>query len=136
MLSEKQVEAVEETAAELNRRRTQQPAPSEPAAAQPAQQSEDNPDRAWAKENLRWRDGFPLLDIANAMRVLDRHEDFKGRFRYSEALNKVLDKGSVMLDWRVLEVCADIQERFLPNISEAAVRGALVVNGNRNSEKK
>jgi len=136
MLSEKQVEAVEETAAELNRRRAQQPAPSEPAAAQPAQQSEDNPDRAWAKENLRWRDGHALLDIANAMRVLDRHEEYKGRFRYNDDLGKVLDKGSIMLDWRILEVCADIQERFMPGISETAVRGALIVSGNRNNAKK
>jgi hypothetical protein len=131
MLSEKQVEAVEQTAAELNRRRAQQPAGAQP----PAQSEDDNPDRVWAKENLRWRDGFPLLDIANAMRVLDRHEDYKGRFRYNDDVDKVLDKGSIMLDWRVLEVCADIQERFLPDISETAVRAALTVNGNRNCLK-
>ncbi len=136
MLSEKQVEAVEKTAAELNHRRAQQPAPSEPAAAEPAQPSEDNPDRAWAKENLRWRDGFPLLDIANVMRVLDRHEEYKGRFRYNDDLGKVTDKGSIMLDWRILEVCADLQERFLPGISETVVRGALIVCGNRNCAKK
>ncbi len=132
MLSEKQVEAVEQTAAELNRRRTQKPAVTQSAA----QKSDDNPDRVWAKQNLRWRDGFPLLDIANAMRVLDRHEDFKGRFRYNDDVDKVLDKGSIMLDWRVLEVCADIQERFLPNIPENVVRAALTVNGNRNNTIK
>ncbi len=131
MLSEKQLDAVEQTTAELNRRRAQQPAPQTPA-----QQEDDNPDRAWAKQNLRWRDGFPLLDIANAMRVLDRHEDYKGRFRYNDDVDKVLDKGSIMLDWRVLEVCADIQERFLPDISETAMRAALVVSGNRNNTNK
>ncbi|NOX83440.1 MAG: hypothetical protein GXP06_10740 [Alphaproteobacteria bacterium] len=131
MLSEKQVEAVEQTAAELNRRRTQQPAGAQP----PAQREDDNPDRVWAKQNLRWRDGFALLDIANAMRVLDRHEDYKGRFRYNDDIDKVLDKGSIMLEWRVLEVCADIQERFLPDISENAIRAALTVNGNRNCLK-
>jgi hypothetical protein len=130
MLSEKQVDAVEQTAAELNRRRAQQP-----ASPTPVQLEDDNPDRVWAKQNLRWRDGFPLLDIANAMRVLDRHEDYKGRFRYNDDVDKVLDKGSIMLDWRVLEVCAEIQERFLPDISEAAMRAALTVNGNRNCLK-
>jgi hypothetical protein len=130
MLSEKQVEAVEQTEAELKRRRTQQP-----ASQSPAQHEDDNPDRVWAKQNLRWRDGFPLLDIANAMRVLDRHEDYKGRFRYNDDVDKVLDKGSIMLDWRVLEVCAEIQERFLPDISETAMRAALTVNGNRNCLK-
>jgi hypothetical protein len=131
MLSEKQLEAVEQTAAELNRRRTQKPEEAQPVAEKP----DDDPDRVWAKENLRWRDGFALLDIANAMRVLDRHEDYKGRFRYNDDVDKVLDKGSIMLDWRILEVCADIQERFLPDISETAVRAALTVNGNRNCVK-
>ncbi len=135
MLSEKAIEAVEETAAELNRRRSHNPATAE-GSTEPAKRREANPDQLWAKKNLRFRDGRPLLDIANMMRIFERHEEYKGRFRYNETLNKVLDKGSLMLDWRIMEVCADVQERFLPEVPETVVRNALIVMGNRNGISK
>lgn len=93
-------------------------------------------DERWARENLRWRGDQPVLDMANVLRILDGHEEFAGRFRYNDNLNKVMDKGAVMLDWRLAEVCAVIQERFLPEITEADVRKALLVHANRKSRKK
>lgn len=132
MLSEKQIEAVEETAETLARRRRQAVNAGERARAKTAA----SPDYVWARKNLRWQAGAPLLDIANVLRVFERHEDFNTRFRYNETLNKVLDKGSVMVEWRMLEVCAVIQERFLPGVPEAIVRSALIVAGNRKNLEK
>lgn len=129
MLSEDGVDAAAKTVADLERKRGQRPQTA--AKARPA-----SPDEVWARKNLRWKDGRPILDMANALRVLDRHEDFSGRFKYNETLSKVLDKGSVMMDWRMAEICAVIQERFLPAILEVDVRKALLIHANRNSEKK
>lgn len=89
----------------------------------------------WAKTNLRFRASEPMLDVANALRILDKHEDFQGRFRYNPAVNKVLDRGSVMLDWRVSELIAVIQERFLPEIPDDCVKQALLVHANRVIQK-
>lgn len=138
MLSEKQVDAVEQTAAELQRRRDNRPpadAGDSPktASGEPSQREKD---RAWAKKNLRFKGAEPYLDSANALRVLARHPTFAGRFKYNETLNKVMDKGTVMLDWRVSEVVAVIQERFLPEISADAVEKALIVHANRVIQKK
>lgn len=96
---------------------------------------QEDEDRAWVKTNLRLRNGEPMLDIANVLRVLERHDAFAGRFRYNNDLNKVMDRGSVMLDWRVAEVVAVIQERFLPEISEVAVQKGLLVYANRVIQK-
>ena len=93
-------------------------------------------DEAWAKANLRFQDGKPISDMANVLRVLQRHSDFEGRFVYNETLNKVLDKGEVMLDWRVSECCAVIQERFVPGVAEADVNAALVIHANRCGVRK
>ena len=89
------------------------------------------PDEAWARKSLRWREGKPVCDIANAIRILEQHPDFKGRFKYNEVLNKVLDKGTVMIEWRVNEACAVIQEGFIPAISTDCVNKALVIVANR-----
>lgn len=146
MLSENQVKAVEETAEELQRRRENRAALQKRKAAQaaavekkakaaPVKDAKEDEDLAWAKANLRFNGDEPVLDIANALRVLKRHETFAGRFRFNDTLNKVMDKGSVMLDWRVAEVVAVIQERFLPGISEAAVNKALIVHANHEIQK-
>lgn len=121
--------AAEPACAPLEERR---PAPvaSAPKPADPAE------DERWSRDNLRWRGDRPVLDMANVLRILDRHEDFAGRFRYNDSLNKVMDKGAVMLDWRLAEVCAAIQERFMPEIAEADVQRALLIHANRKSRKK
>ncbi len=138
MLSEEQVDAVEEAAAELKRRRDNRPptgARKKPNPAAGASSPKDE-DRVWARANLRFKSGGPYLDSANALRVFERHPAFAGRFKFNETLNKVMDKGTVMLDWRVCEVVAVIQERFLPEISPDAVEKALIVHANRVIQKK
>lgn len=133
MLSEDRIDAAAETVAELERKRDQRPQekPEGVRRTRPA-----SPDEIWARKNLRWKDGRPILDLANVLRVLNRHEDFAGRFKYDDTLNKVLDKGSVMLDWRLAEVCSVIQERFLPAIPESDVQKALLIHANQKSQKK
>lgn len=109
------------------------PAPSRPASRSVADPAED---QRWAREHLRWRsDDQPMLDLANVLRVLERHADFHGRFTYNPTLGRVLDKGSVVMEWRITELCSVIQERFLPEISEATVAKALLVYANRASAK-
>lgn len=90
-------------------------------------------DAKWVEENLR-RDenGQIYKDLANCLRIYERHPDFRGRFRYNDVLTKVLDKGTVMIEWRLSDLVSIIQERFIPEIPyEIAVR-ALVVAANRN----
>jgi hypothetical protein len=138
MLSEKQVDAVEQTAAELKRRREHRPAESlqEKPATVAGADKQASDDAAWARANLRFDDDKPHLDIANALRVLERHDQFKGRFKFNETLNKVMDKGTVMLEWRVAEVAAVMQERFMPGIPVDAVNQALVIHANNAMKKK
>lgn len=134
MLSDKAIKNVEQTAAELKRRREHRPAEalrSKPQPVDSKEPSQADKDLAWARENLRFRANEPFIDIANALRVLERHPEFDGRFRYNTSLKKVMDKGAVMLDWRVAEVVAVIQERFLPEITESDVNKALIVHSNR-----
>lgn len=85
----------------------------------------------WARDNLRFRDGRPLLDIANCLRIIERHPDFRGRYRYNEILCKVLDKGTVMIEWRMFEFTATLQERFLPELPFETASRALVLAANR-----
>lgn len=93
---------------------------------------EDDGDALWARENLRHaKDGRIMLDLANCLRVIELHPDFKGRYRYNDVLNKVLDKGTVMIEWRLLEFAATLQERFLPEIPYETAARALVVAANR-----
>lgn len=136
MLSEKQCDAIEETAAELARRRENAPASASDEKKKATRPRELTEDQAWARSNLRFREGKPCLDIANALRVFERHEAFSGRFKFNETLNKVMDKGAVMLDWRVSEVVAIMQERFMPEISGDVVEKALIVHANRVIQKK
>ncbi len=120
MLAEKQIETEEIGAGSAN------------AEAMPGG---DN-DLAWAKQNLRWAEGKPIPDLANILRILERHEDYKGRYIFNETLNRVLDKGNLMFEWRISECTALIQERFIPAVAESAVNNALVVCANRTGTRK
>lgn len=123
MLTEKTIDAAQCELSELDNRRVQNRGDSAPR--------EISADEAWARENLRWRDGRPLTDYANCLRVIERHDDFRGRFKYNEVINRVLDKGTVMIDWRMTEITAVIQERFIPEISIDVVSRSLVTAANR-----
>ncbi|HNR75812.1 MAG TPA: hypothetical protein PKM48_01690 [Parvularculaceae bacterium] len=92
---------------------------------------ENDGDEQWARANLREAHGRLALDIANVLRIIELHPDFKGRYKYNDTLGKVLDRGSVMIEWRVSEFVAQIQERFLPEISSEIAYKALVVAANR-----
>ena len=93
---------------------------------------EEDGDLPWARKNLRRsEDGRVLLDIANCLRVLELHPDFKGRYKFNDVLVKVLDKGTVMVEWRLVEFVAMIQERFLPEIPFDIATRALVAAANR-----
>lgn len=96
--------------------------------AAPAERSGDED---WCKANLRFGAGAPYTDIANCLRVLERHPDFKGRFKFNEMLSKVVDRGAVMVEWRINEIAAELQERFLPEVPPEMVGRALVVAANR-----
>ena len=86
-------------------------------------------DEQWARENLRWRGSEVILDLANVVRILERHQDYKGRYKYNEVLTKVMDRGSVMLEWRINDLTAILQERFMPGIPvDIVARGLLVVS--------
>lgn len=92
-------------------------------------------DEEWARLNLRFNGVRPILDLANCLRVIERHPDFKGRYRYNEVLNKVLDRGTVMIEWRMIEFAATLQDRFLPEIPFETASRALVLAANKASQK-
>lgn len=92
-------------------------------------------DERWARDNLRHAGGGVILDIANCLRVIERHPDFKGRYRYNDVLSKVLDRGTVMIEWRMSEFAAILQERFLPAIPYDIACRALVIAANRAAAK-
>ncbi len=93
-------------------------------------------DEAWASRNLRFASGKAILDLANALRVVERHGDYQGRFRYNEMINRVLDRGVVMVDWRLYEFAAEVQERFLPGLAVDVIEKALTIAANRASAKR
>jgi len=95
---------------------------------------EGSDDAQWARDNLRQADGRFLLDVANVLRIIELHPDFKGRFKYNDTLNKVVDGGAVVIEWRVSEWVAQIQERFLPGVPFEIAYRALVVAGNKASQ--
>ncbi len=103
-------------------------------AAQAGASAKD--DEVWASRNLRFAEGRAILDLANALRVVERHADYQGRFRYNEMINRVLDRGVVMVDWRLYEFTAEIQERFLPGVCGDLVDKALTIAANRASAKR
>lgn len=92
-------------------------------------------DDAWAKENLRARAEEPIPDLANVMRIFERHPDFIGRFWFNKGMGKVVDRGSVLLNWQLDEIGAVIQERFLPNVDIDVVRRGLYIAANKNALK-
>ncbi len=112
-----------------------QPAKRERAATAPVEGGASPDNAGWARENLRFDGGLVLIDLANCLRVLERHPDFAGRFRFNEMLNKVVDRGAVMVEWRINEITADLQERFLPGVAPENVSRALFIAANRASAK-
>jgi len=97
--------------------------------------AENDGDAFWVRNNLRFDGDKVLLDIANCLRVIELHPDFKGRFKYNEVLTKVLDRGTVMVEWRMGEFTAMLQERFLPGVPHEVAARALVVAANRSGVK-
>ena len=93
-------------------------------------------DAQWVRQNLRFEGGQPVMDIANVLRIFERHEDYKGRFKYNDMVNRAMDKGAVMVDWRIFELCAVVQERFLPGLDNEVMLKALIVAANKASEDK
>ncbi len=91
-------------------------------------------DQDWVKANLRFGASLPYSDLANCLRVIERHPDFKGRFKFNEMLSKVVDRGAVMVEWRIHEVAAEVQERFLPEVAPETVGRALVIAANRGAK--
>lgn len=96
---------------------------------------ENGGDAHWVRSNLRFDGDRVLLDIANCLRVIELHPDFKGRYKYNEVLAKVLDRGSVMVEWRLSEFTATLQERFMPGVPFEVAARALVVAANRSGLK-
>jgi hypothetical protein len=92
-------------------------------------------DAHWVRTHLRFDGDQVLLDIANCLRVIELHPEFKGRYKYNEILAKVLDRGSVMVEWRMSEFTAGLQERFLPGVPHEVAARALVVAANRSGVK-
>lgn len=89
-------------------------------------------DGEWAASNLRRTpEGRYFLDVANCLKIVEHHPDFRGRYKYNEVLSKVLDRGSVMIEWKLLEFTATIQDRFLPEIPFETVVRSLIVAANR-----
>jgi hypothetical protein len=75
-----------------------------------------------------------VLDLANAVRVLERHPDYARRFSYNAEMGKTFDRGKVMLAWQVDAICAEIQERFLPALSESTFQRAMMIAANRSAD--
>jgi len=92
------------------------------------------PDDQWALENLRRCDeGYTLLDLANALRVLERHPDYTGRFHYDLAMHKVIDRGVTMVGWQKDAFAGEIQERFLAGIDVDLVHRAIDIVANKSA---
>ncbi len=95
---------------------------------------EGQTDQDWVKANLRFGASLPYNDLANCLRVIERHPDFKGRFKFNEMLSKVVDRGAVMVEWRINEIAAELQERFMPELPPETVGRALVIAANRGAK--
>ncbi|MEO0878259.1 MAG: hypothetical protein AAFY22_00970 [Pseudomonadota bacterium] len=143
-LSEKQVSEIKSNMSELEKRRRAS-AQARPDAARAADPKQAQPageagalseDAQWARQNLRHGSDGPYLDIANSLRIFERHPDFKGRFKFNEMINKVVDRGSVMVEWKISAIAADVQERFAPMMPFEIVNRALIIAANRAGESK
>jgi len=110
--------------------RRAKPAPKSPV--KPARRATD-PDPSFVEEHLRRDGNGVILDMANVLRVLERHPDFAGRFRFNAGMGKICDCGKVLLGWQIDELTAVIQERFLPAVPEATVAKAVAVVAHRAS---
>lgn len=100
-------------------------------------ESVDIGDSQWALSNLRKdKNGRLLLDFANCLRIVELHPDFKGRYKFNDVLGKVLDRGTVMIEWRLIEFTATVQERFLPEVPYDIAVKALIVAANKATGSK
>lgn len=131
-----------ETKAEVQ---AQRPAPAKPRpqaplatsqpVSSPAIEDQGNRDaerdEVWAMANLRCRNNEPYTDLANVLRIFDRHPEFRGRFKFDKSMGKVMDRGEVLLGWQIDELCAVVQERFLPQVPEDVVLRSLLICANR-----
>lgn len=104
-----------------------------PSAYHERSEAEAREDESWARANLRWSGANAFADMANVLRVMGRHPAFYGRFLFDKSTGEIHDRGAVMLGWQVDELCAEIQERFIPEVSQEIVFKALVIAANRNS---
>lgn len=138
-LSQKQVNEIKSNMTDLESRRRGAEQAAPPRAAKPAQSAapkdEGNEDAAWARHNLRGDQTGLYLDLANALRILEHHPDFKGRFKFNDMINKVVDRGAVMVEWKISAITAEIQERFLPMLPSELVNNALVIAANKGDAK-
>ena len=132
MTAQNQLAEVEELNATLQKQRSNEHAPK--ASEKPKRALTE--DEVWARRNLRWKNGNPIPDIANTLRIFERHDDYKGRYKYNEMVNRVLDKGVVMIDWRIYELCALVQERFIPAVDEDVVLKGLTIAAYRTGVTK
>jgi len=74
-------------------------------------------DKQWCVENLRCcEENYLILDLANVLRVLERHPEYRGRYHYDINMHKVIDRGVVMVLWQVDALASELQERFLPGV--------------------
>ncbi|MEL6112960.1 MAG: hypothetical protein AAFR20_09155 [Pseudomonadota bacterium] len=91
-------------------------------------------DTDWIEENLRrCEEEYCYLDLANILRVLERHPDYVGRFHYDINMHKVIDRGVTMQTWQVDALAGEIQERFLPGISEDLVHKSVAIVANKSA---
>ena len=107
------------------------PARPTPPLARKKPPSELSEDERWARSHLRWNGARVYADLANLLRIIEKHDDFAGRFKFNKAMGKVTNRGAIMLDWQMDDVCAQIQERFIPEVSSDLVTRALYVAANR-----
>lgn len=103
------------------------------APVKPSRRRSD-PDPQFVEEHLRRDANGVILDIANVLRVLERHPEFSGRFRFNEGMGKVCDRGKVLLGWQIDELTAVLQERFLPGIPDGLVAKAVAIVAHRASK--
>lgn len=89
-------------------------------------------DEEWASANLRQcEEGYLILDLANVLRIVERHPEFVGRYLYDVNMHKVIDNGVIMVQWQVDALAGEIQERFMPGVNEALVQKAVDVAANK-----
>ncbi|MEO0675719.1 MAG: hypothetical protein AAFY32_12065 [Pseudomonadota bacterium] len=91
-------------------------------------------DGDWSTENLRrCEEDYFHLDLANILRVLERHPEYAGRFHYDINMHKVIDRGVTMQTRQVDALAGEIQERFLPGIATDLVHKSVAIVANKSA---